>query len=214
MTLAQWADLDEDEPGELIDGRLVEDEEMGAGHDIAGAWLIWILRSWLASRGGFVGTSDTRFGDLATTRGRKPDTYVYLPGLQAGAPRPRSPVPPDIIAGRGRLAAAQGPRRRDLFHVEKMREYAAFGAHFYWIVDPAIRTFEILELGADGRYAHAASAADGVIDPVPGCDGPHHRRGRAVGRGGSPGRGRHRRLTAPGSSGRCRPKRRRGEPEP
>jgi hypothetical protein len=29
MTLAQWADMDEDEPGELVDGRLIEEEEAG-----------------------------------------------------------------------------------------------------------------------------------------------------------------------------------------
>jgi Uma2 family endonuclease len=61
MTLAEWADMDEDQPGELIDGQIVEEEEVGAEHDIVGAWLIWTLRTWLASRGGFVGMSDTRF---------------------------------------------------------------------------------------------------------------------------------------------------------
>ena len=30
MTLAAWADMGEDEPGELVDGRLVEEEEVGA----------------------------------------------------------------------------------------------------------------------------------------------------------------------------------------
>ena len=29
---------------------------------------------------------------------------------------------------------------------------------------------EILELGADGRYAHAVAVAGGVVDPVPGCE--------------------------------------------
>src|SRR3954468_13247220 len=164
MTLDEWAELDEDEPGELVDGRIVEDEEMGAEHDIADAWLIWILRSWLASRGGFVGVSDTRFG-VSRTRGRKPDSYVYLPGRKPPS-HGLVTVPPDIMVEvvSRRLKDA----RRD--RVEKMREYAAFGVRFYWIVDPAIRTFEILELGADGRYTHAAAASDGTIDPVPGCE--------------------------------------------
>jgi Uma2 family endonuclease len=165
MTLAEWADLDEDEPGELVDGQIVEDEEMGAEHDIVGAWLVWILRSWIASRGGFVGTSDTRFG-VSRTRGRKPDTYVYLPGRKPPR-RGLVTVPPDI------MVEVVSPRPKDARRdrVEKMREYAAFGVRYYWIVDPAIRTVEILELGADGRYTHAASAADGKIDPVPGCPG-------------------------------------------
>jgi len=35
-----------------------------------------------------------------------------------------------------------------------------------------VRSFEILELGANGRYRHAVAAVDsGKIDPVPGCEG-------------------------------------------
>src|SRR5258708_2187014 len=79
MTLAAWAGLDEEERGELVDGRLGEEEDVDAEHDIVGAWLIWTLQSWLASRSGLVGMSDTRFG-VSRTRGRKPDTYVYLSG--------------------------------------------------------------------------------------------------------------------------------------
>jgi len=168
MTLAEWADLDEDEPGELVNGLLVEDEERGAERDIVGAWLIWILRSWLASvnvGGGFVGASDTRFG-VSPVRGRKPDAYVYLAGRRPPR-RGLVTIPPDI------MVEVVSPRPKDARRdrVEKLREYAAFGVRYYWIVDPAIRTFEILELGADGRYTHAASSSEGKIDPVPGCAG-------------------------------------------
>lgn len=165
MTLAAWGDLDEDDPGELVDGKIVEEEAVGAEHDIVGAWLIWTVRTWLAARGGFVGMSDTRFG-VSRSRGRKPDMFVYLPGRKP----PRQglvTVPPDVMVEI--VSPRPSDARRD--RVEKLREYAAFGVRFYWIVDPAIRTFEILELGADGRYTHAAAATEGTIAEVPGCDG-------------------------------------------
>jgi len=166
MTLAEWADMDDDEPGELVDGQLVEEEEVGAEHDIVGAWLVLVVGLWLGSRGGFIGLSDTRFG-VSRTRGRKPDTYVYLPG--GGKPQPRGlvTVPPDI------MIEIVSPRPKDARRdrVEKLRDYAGFGVRFYWIVDPAIRTFEILELGTGGHYIHRVSASDGTIDEVPGCEG-------------------------------------------
>lgn len=48
-----------------------------------------------------------------------------------------------------------------------MDEYAAFGARFYWILDPSLQSLEVFEL-LGGRYARAA-ATEGRIDPVPGC---------------------------------------------
>jgi Uma2 family endonuclease len=165
MTLAAWAEMEEDAPGEFVDGEIVEDEDMGAEHDVIGAWLIWTLRSWLASRGGIIGMSDTRFG-VSSTRGRKPDTYVYL-GDRKPPRRGLVTVPPDIMVEV--VSPRPSDARRD--RVEKMREYAAFGVKFYWIVDPAIRTFEILELGEACRYEHAVSATEGTIDQVPGCNG-------------------------------------------
>jgi len=165
MTLAQWADMDEDEPGELVDGRLVEEEDVGALHDAIAAWFVWILKSWLASRGGFVLVSDTRFG-VSPRHGRKPDTSVYFPGRKPPA-QGLVTTPPDI------MIEVVSPRPRDARRdrVEKTNEYAAFGVRFYWIVDPALRSFEIFELGADGRYVKAVGAADGVIEKVPGCEG-------------------------------------------
>ncbi len=38
-------------------------------------------------------------------------------------------------------------------------------------MDPALRSLEIFELGADGRYVKAVGAASGVIETVPGCEG-------------------------------------------
>ena len=76
MTLAQWADMGEDEPGELVDGHLVEEEDVGALHDVIVAWFVWVLKSWLTSGGGFVLVSDTRFG-VSPRRGRKPDVSVF-----------------------------------------------------------------------------------------------------------------------------------------
>src|SRR5208282_3855311 len=110
--------------------------------DIVGGWLVRMLGNWVAPRGGLVGVSDTRFG-ASQTRGRKPDAYLYLPGRKP-PPRGLVTVPPDI------MVEVVSPRPKDARrdYVEKVREYAAFGVRFYWIVNPAIRTLEIFELGA------------------------------------------------------------------
>jgi Uma2 family endonuclease len=165
MTLAEWADMDEDEPGELVDGRLVEEEEVGALHEVVAGWLVRFLGNWLASRGGFVLTSDARFG-VTPRRGRKPDVSVYLAGRRPPA-HGLVKMPPDI------MIEIVSPRPKDARRdrVEKTNEYAAFGVRYYWIVDPAARSFELFELGTDGRYVKAVGAAEGVVDPVPGCEG-------------------------------------------
>jgi len=52
-----------------------------------------------------------------------------------------------------------------------MRDHAAFGVRLYWILDPQLRSLEIFELGADGRYAQALGATSGSLEEIPGCEG-------------------------------------------
>ncbi len=165
FTLAQWADMDEDAHGELVDGQLIEEEEVGALHDAIASWLNWAMRSWIAPRGGVVLVSDTRF-EVSPGRGRKPDLSVYFPGRMPPA-HGLVTTPPEI------MIEVVSPRpedaRRD--RVEKMAEYAAFGVRYYWIVDPVWRSLEIFELDEQGRYAKVVGALDGALEMIPGCDG-------------------------------------------
>ncbi|MFT3766508.1 MAG: Uma2 family endonuclease [Minicystis sp.] len=164
MTLSQWADMDEDERGELVDGHLVEEEEVGALHDAIVAWLVGLFSRWLGPRGVIL-VSDTRFG-VSSRRGRKPDASVYFPGRKPPA-HGLVTTPPDI------MIEVVSPRPKDARRdrVEKMNEYAAFGVRFYWIVDPALRSFELFELDAGGRYVKIVGALEGTIESIPGCEG-------------------------------------------
>ena len=79
LSLAEWAALPEDAPGEWVDGRLVDEEITDYLHEVVVAALVRILGTWLHGQGGFVGGSDARFA-ISPRRGRKPDISVYLPG--------------------------------------------------------------------------------------------------------------------------------------
>lgn len=55
--------------------------------------------------------------------------------------------------------------------MEKKAEYAAFGVAWYWLLDPQLRSLEILELDSQGRYIHALGASTGKLEQIPGCEG-------------------------------------------
>ena len=157
----------EDEPGELVDGYLVEDEVTDYVHESVAGFFVALFRAWVRPPRGFVGASEAKFA-VSNRRGRKPDLSVYLPG-EAKPPGRAAliTVPPSILVE----VVSRRPRDQRRDRVEKLDEYARFGVRYYWIVDPANRTLEIYELGADSRYVRALSAADGLLADVPGCPG-------------------------------------------
>ncbi len=165
MTLEQWASLPEDEPGELVDGELVEEEVSDWDHEDVVGWLMGVLWLWLGmSGGGRVYASEGKYA-VRPGRGRKADVSVYFPGTPLPPVHGPSTTPPDVIVE----VISSDPRDERRDRVEKSAEYAAFGVRFYWLVDPDERTFEIFEL-TGGRYQRAVSASKGTID-VPGCAG-------------------------------------------
>jgi Uma2 family endonuclease len=165
MSLEEWASLPEDEPGELVDGQIVEEEVSDWDHEGVVAWLLIVVGSWVLARDGWVFGSDGKLA-LRTGLGRKPDLSVFLPGTPPPPRHGPGRAPPDIVVEV--ISSAARDARRD--RIEKAAEYAAFGVRFYWLIDPDDRTFEIFELDARGRYARALGASEGALD-VPGCEG-------------------------------------------
>lgn len=166
LTLKEWSELPEEVSGEWVDGVLEEEEMPNVFHELAVMWLGARLLMALERRGGLVLGSDHKYA-VGARRGRKPDLAVFLPGR----PRPRgrdrlTSIAPDIAVE----VITPTPRdaRRD--RLTKAREYARFGVRWYWLLDPAVRSFEIFERDAKGRYAQAAVASDGKLK-VPGVRG-------------------------------------------
>jgi Uma2 family endonuclease len=166
MTLEEWADLDEDQEGELVDGRLEEEEMTTMAHEVVVAWTMDALRRWLQPQGGWVLASQHKLA-VSPRRGRIPDVVAYFPGRPVPAREAKLATrPPDVAIE----VVSTRPRdaRRD--RVDKKADYGAWGLPAYWIIDPRVRLLEVLQLGPDGRYVDALSATNGTHD-IPGCPG-------------------------------------------
>jgi Uma2 family endonuclease len=166
LSLAEWFALSEDEPGELVDGRLEKEEEPAYLHEILVALLGRLLGNWIFPQGGLVAGSNAKFA-VGSGRGRKPDLTVYLPGSRRPPARGLIRVPPDIAIEIVSPTPRDGRRDR----VEKLVDYAAFDVAWYWLLDPQLRSLEVLELDSQGRYLHVLGASTGTLEKIPGCEG-------------------------------------------
>ena len=164
MSLRRWADLPEDDDGELVGGVLVE-EEADFSHEGIVASLMVTTRAWVHPRGGFVGGSNAKFA-LGPGHGRKPDLSVFLPGRGVPPRDGAATVPADIMVE----VISRTPRDVHRDRVEKPAAYATFGVRFYWLIDPNARTFEMFELDETKRYIRVLDASQGIVD-APGCPG-------------------------------------------
>jgi Uma2 family endonuclease len=166
MTLEQWGELDEEDRRELVDGFLEDCEVTGALHETIVPILIGSLRAWGAGRGLVILGSNAKFA-VAPRRGRMPDFSVYLPGDPPPQRKGILQSQPSIMCE----VVTPTPRDQRRDRVEKLVDYAKFGVRWYWIVDPELRTFEILERDAEGRYVHVVGVSEGTVEYVPGCQG-------------------------------------------
>ncbi|GIW40862.1 MAG: hypothetical protein KatS3mg076_1439 [Candidatus Binatia bacterium] len=164
-TLEEWASLDEDMEGELVDGALEEEEVPSVLHELVVTWLAVVLRRWVGKRGGFLLGSEAKIA-VGPRRGRKPDLSVFLPPRLPSLADTLVRVAPHMVVE----VTSSRPRdiRRD--RLEKVADYARAGVHVYAILDPQLRSLEVYELGVEGRYTIALAAGGGRVG-IPGCPG-------------------------------------------
>lgn len=158
MTVEEWADLDEEDRSELVDGLLEEPEMTDATHEVVLAWLQSALRAYFRPRNAWVLGAGLKVA-LGPRRGRIPDLSVFATRRPPARGLIREPA--DILVE----IVSPGPSNHRRDRIAKVADYARFGAKQYWLVDPEARTFEILEL-RDGTYAHVAGGGDGQLDVV------------------------------------------------
>lgn len=145
---------------EIIEGELYEMPAPSWDHAVTIANLLALLFPVIQSVGGHVVTAplDVFFQGADPVQ---PDIVVLLPGSAA------------IGAGRGvegapdLLVEILSPSNRGHDLLTKRALYARAGVREYWIVDPLVRSVEVLALDRDAFHtAQVASGADLVISPL------------------------------------------------
>jgi Uma2 family endonuclease len=161
MTVEQWERLDDDDFRELVDGVLEEAEMPAALHELVMFWLGAVLYPYFRKHGGFAIGEGPKLV-IRHDRGRIPDVLCFSRGQRfeiEGVIRTAPHIVIEIISPRPRDA------RRD--RIDKVADYAEMGVKQYWLVDPKLHTFEILQLGAKRKYTLVAAASKGKLRRIP-----------------------------------------------
>lgn len=146
-TWKDFIELDEDDPRELLDGRLVEIEVPTWEHESIVASIIVTLGSWVrVHKAGRVLSSSYKIR-IDDRRGSMPDIQFYRrgnssAGQEVGLERGR----PDLVI------EVVSPSSRSKDSVRKLYDYASIGIPEYWLIDPEARTLERLVL-REGSYS-------------------------------------------------------------
>jgi Uma2 family endonuclease len=166
LTLEAWAALPEDEPGELVDGRMEVEEVPTRVHEAVVFWLLYRIGGWAQAHGARVYGSELKLA-VAPRRGRKPDINLFFRGTPRSSGRATlQRHPPDLVVEV--VSATPADARRD--RIDKPDDYARAGVRYYWLVDPELRSFEVWERDDAARYARALAATAGTVSP-PGLAG-------------------------------------------
>jgi Uma2 family endonuclease len=154
-----WDDfiaLPEDDPRELLDGRLVEMDVTTLLHEWVVATLVHRLTTWaMARQAGVVIASGFRV-KIRRNHGFMPDVQFFRRGGRPIANTGLDTGAPDLAI------EVSSPKTARYDRVEKLRGYAEIGVPEYWIVDPEEQTLQRLVLDTPGTYRIAEALAGDV----------------------------------------------------
>jgi Uma2 family endonuclease len=164
-TWKDFIELDEDDPRELLDGRLVEIEVPTWGHDRIVTVVIAVLETWAwSSNAGDVVSSAYKVR-IEDRRGTMPDIQFYrrgnpAAGQEAGLEHGHPDLAIEVIS----------PSSRSKDSVRKLYDYASIGIPEYWLIDPEARTLERLVL-REGTYSLVEALEGSAIFRPEGFEG-------------------------------------------
>lgn len=163
MNAEQYLLLGEDPPGvrlELVNGEIAVSPSPNPGHSRAVLQLIMLLGNYVEEHqvGEMLADVDTIFGEYDV---RRPDLLFFRNSRRALMTEKRLTGKPDLAV------EVISPSSGSIDREDKFKQYAKGGVKYYWIVDPAEKTFEAYMLKS-GKYSLSSKGAgDEVVSAPP-----------------------------------------------